>query len=237
MSMSIKDIFPIEKWDFMRKSILSGLSADELNSLMENRVEKLYRKGEVIIREGTVPEDVYYIVEGVVKKFKLSDSFKETIFYIANDGEMIGYRAVITGERYYDGATALEDSKIALIPKKDFLKVLNASTVFTNHLLRILSHEFSVMVNSINLVTQKSVRERMALQLILLREKYKSDFQPGMIVAITVSREDLGALVGTATEHAIRVLKDFKNKGILETKGTKILIHDIEQLIKIAGYY
>jgi CRP-like cAMP-binding protein len=235
--MSITDIFPIEKWDFMRKSILSGLLADEMNSLMENRVEKLYRKGEVIIREGTVPEYVYYIIEGVVKKFKLSDSFKETIFYVANDGEMIGYRAVINGERYYDGATALEDSKIALIPKNFFLNVLSKSPVFTNHLLRILSHEFSVMVNGINLVTQKPVRERMALQLILLREKYKTDFQPGMVVTITVSREDLGALVGAATEHAIRVLMDFKKEGILETKGSKILIHDIEQLIKIAGCY
>ena len=164
----------------------------------------------MIFKEGALPTGIFFIVESVVKKYKLNDPGKEQIFYVANSGALIGFHAVITGERYPDSAAALTESRIAFIPREDFLKVLDLSPTFTNRLLKILSHEFSVIVNGLNLVTQRPVRQRMALQLILLREKFKIDFKPGMPVVIDINREDLAALVGTATENAIRVLSDFK---------------------------
>jgi CRP-like cAMP-binding protein len=69
-----------------------------------------------------------------------------------------------------------------------------------------------------------------------MREKYKENFTPGMAVEINLSREDLASLVGTARENILRVLKDFKEEGILETKGRKIIITDVSKLLKIANY-
>jgi len=83
---------------------------------------------------------------------------------------------------------------------------------------------------------QKSVRERLALQLVVLREKYKVNFQPGMPVEINMSREDLASLVGTGRENVVRMLSEFKESGILETKGRKIIIKEVNQLIGIANY-
>ncbi|HZI69479.1 MAG TPA: helix-turn-helix domain-containing protein, partial [Hanamia sp.] len=76
----------------------------------------------------------------------------------------------------------------------------------------------------------------MALQLVVLREKYKVDFKEGMTVEINMSRDDLANLVGTARENVIRILTDFKEEGILETKGRKIIITDVNKLIAIADY-
>lgn len=234
--MSIQGIFPIEKWDFRQESILSGLPPGDLELLMQHSTAHVYKKGDTIFREGWFPQGVFYIVEGVVKKFKISDTGREQIFYVANTGELIGYHAIIAEDRYPDSAAALEESKIAFIPKEGFLKALKHSPVFNGRVLKILSREFGVLVNGLSLITQKSVRERLALQLIVLREKYKVDFRPGMPVIINMSREDLANLVGTATENAIRILTEFKEEGILETKGRKILIHDVAKLIKIADY-
>ena len=83
---------------------------------------------------------------------------------------------------------------------------------------------------------QKSVRERLALQLIVLREKYKVNFHAGMPVEINMSRDDLASLVGTARENVVRVLTEFKESDILQTKGRKIIVHDVNKLIKIANY-
>ncbi len=82
---------------------------------------------------------------------------------------------------------------------------------------------------------QKSVRERLALQLIVLREKYKVNFQPGMPVEINMSRDDQANLVGTARENIVRVLSEFKKASILETKGRKIIVHDVKKLIAIGN--
>ncbi|MCF3108340.1 Crp/Fnr family transcriptional regulator [Niabella sp. CC-SYL272] len=234
--MSIKGVFPIEQWNFGSNSIFSGLCLDDLDLLMRHQLEQVYKKGEIIFREGMLAQGIFYIMNGVVKKFKGNNHNKEQIFYVANAGELIGYHSVLSGDRYFDSAAALEESKIIFIPKEDFLNTLQSSKDLSGRLLKILSHEFAVLVNGLSLISQKPVRERLALQLIVLREKYKVDFQPGMPVVINMSREDLANLVGTATENAIRILTEFKEEGILETTGRKIFIHDVAKLIKIADY-
>lgn len=234
--MSIKGIFPIDKWDFKRESVFKDLPGKDLELLMANKTEQFYKKGEIIFREGSYPTGIFYIAEGKAKKYKLDKDNREQIIYVANTGELLGYHAVLSGERFPDSAAALEDSSIAFIPREDFLSTLDQSQVLSMRLLKTLSHEFDVMANSLSMFAQKSVRERLAVQLIILREKYKVDFKPGMSVEINMGRDDLASLVGTARENVVRVLSEFKDDGILETKGRKIIVLDVQKLIDIANY-
>ena len=232
--MSIRDIFPIDKWDFKSGSILADLPASDLERLMAHKSEHRYKKGEILFREGAYPSGIYYIVEGKAKKYKTDKSGKEQIIYVANTGELLGYHAILSEYRYPDSAATLEDSMVAFIPKEDFILTLQHSAVLNNRLLKTLSHEFAVLANSITLFAKNSVRERLALQLIVLREKYKVNFEPGMAVEINMSRDDLASMAGTARENVVRVLSEFKEAGIVETKGRKIVITDINKLIALA---
>jgi len=234
--MSINGIFPIDKWDFKSESVFVDLPLDDLALLTANKTEQVYKKGEIIFREGGYPSGIFYISEGKVKKYKLDNDGKEHIIYVANTGELLGYHAILSEDRYPDSAAAIEESKIAFIPKEDFITALEQSEVLSKRLLKTLSHEFAVLANSLSMFAQKSVRERLALQLIVLREKYKINFQPGMPVEINMSRDDLASLVGTARENVVRLLTEFKESDILETKGRKIIVHDVKKLIEIADY-
>ncbi|MFT3746815.1 MAG: Crp/Fnr family transcriptional regulator [Agriterribacter sp.] len=234
--MSIKGIFPIDKWDFKSESVLANLPEQEYELLAANRTEKLYKKGEVIFKEGAFPDGIFFIVSGKVKKYKLDQEAKEYIIYVANTGELIGYHAILAEDHYPDSAAALEESTIAFIPRQNFLEAVRQSEILNKRLLKTLSHEFAVLANSLSLFAQKSVRERLALQLIVMREKYKVNFKPGMAVEINMSRDDLANLVGTARENVVRLLSEFKEKGIIETKGRKIIVQDVARLIEIADY-
>ena len=234
--MSIKGIFPIDKWNFRSESVLADLPSKDLELLMANKTEQVYKKGEIIFREEAYPSGIFYVTDGKVKKYKLDKEGREQILYVANSGELLGYHAVLDESRYPDSAAALEESKIAFIPKEDFLDTLHQSDVLTRRLLKTLSHEFAVLANCLTMYAQKSVRERLALQLIIIREKYKVNFKPGMPVEINMSRDDLASLVGTARENVVRVLSEFKESGIVETKGRKIIVLDVNKLIQIANY-
>jgi CRP-like cAMP-binding protein len=234
--MSIRGIFPIDKWNFKSESILKDLPPEDFALLTAHKTEQEYSKGEIIFREAAYPSGIFYIVDGKVKKYKVDKEGKEHIIYVANAGEILGYHAILSEDRYPDSASTLEKSRIAFIPKEDFLNVLQQSAVLSKRLLKTLSHEFAVLANSLSVFAQKSVRERVALQLIVLREKYKVNFQPGMPVEINISRDDLANIVGTVRESAVRILTEFKEAGILETKGRKIIVHDVSRLIKIANY-
>ncbi|MCC6289797.1 MAG: Crp/Fnr family transcriptional regulator [Chitinophagaceae bacterium] len=234
--MSIKGLFPIDKWDFKSESVLANLPEREFALLTAEQTEKQYKKGEVIFKEGAFPDGIFFVVSGKVKKYKLDSDGREYIIYVANTGELIGYHAVLAEDRYPDSAAALEDSTIAFIPRSNFLEVVRQSEILNKRLLKTLSHEFAVLANSLSLFAQKSVRERLALQLIVMREKYKVNFKPGMSVEINMSRDDLANLVGTARENVVRLLSEFKGKGIVETKGRKIIVQDVAKLIDIADY-
>lgn len=204
--------------------------------LTRNKTEQLYRKGETIFKEGTYSSGIFYIVRGKVKKYKLFSDGKEQIIYVANSGELIGYHAILSESRYPDSAAALEETVVAFITREDFLNTLQQSPVLNYRLLKTLSHEFAVLANSITLFAQKSVRERLALQLIVLREKYKENYEAGMPVEINMSRDDLASLVGTARENVVRVLSEFKEGKIVKTSGRKIIVIDVNKLIAIADY-
>jgi CRP-like cAMP-binding protein len=234
--MSIAGIFPIEKWDFKSESILAALSAEDFDLLTRNQTEQVYKKGEIIFREGAYPSGIFYLTSGKAKKYKIDGEGREQIIYVANTGELIGYHAILAEDRFPDSAAALEESTISFIPKDDFLMVLQHSETLSKRLLKTLSHEFAVLINGLTLFGQHSVRERLALQLIVLREKYKVDFHPGMPVEINLSRDDLAGLVGTVRENVVRILSEFKQEEILKTRGRKIIILNVNRLVEIANY-
>jgi len=233
--MSLKGIFSMDNWDFKSQSILSDLPLEDMKLLNLDNVGHVYKKGDTIFREGTVPNGIYYIKSGKAKKYKIDKEGREQIIYVANSGELIGYHAVLADDRYTDSAATLEESVISFIPRENFLHAIEQSPLLSKRLLKTLSHEFTVFANSLALFAQRSVKERLALQLVVLREKYKKDFREGMAVEITMSREDLANIVGTARENVVRILSEFREEGILETRGGKIIIHDVRRLVVLAN--
>lgn len=233
--MSLAGLFPIDKWNFKSQSILNNLPEDEYAHLCSNMSEQRYNKGEVIFREGAVASGIFFIKKGKVKKYQVDRTGREQIIYVANSGELIGYHAILAEERYPDSAATLEECVITFIPKEDFLSTLEKSTVLPRRLLKMLSHEFAVLTNSISVVAQRSVKERTAITLIVLREKFKEETPFGEEIMINVSRNDLANMVGTGNENIVRFLKEFKVSGIIKTQGRKICIADVKKLIEISG--
>ncbi|RBL88341.1 Crp/Fnr family transcriptional regulator [Chitinophaga flava] len=233
--MSLAGLFPIDKWNFKSQSILTGLPEEEYMFLCSRMTDLRYHKGEVVFREGVIATNIFYIKKGKVKKYRADGTGKEQIIYVANTGELVGYHTLLAGGIYPDSAAAIEDSVIALIPREDFLQLLSSSRVLARRLLKTLSHEFTVLSNTISAFTQRTVKERLAITLIVLREKFKDETAPGEDILVQVSRSDLANMVGTGIENVARLLSSFKAAGILTTHGKKICITDIKQLVAVSG--
>src|SRR4051812_11623918 len=186
--MSLSGIFPIDRWTFTTQSILNVLSEEEHADLLAHHSNQKYLKGDVIFREGSVPSGIFLIRSGKVKKYKVDNLAKEQIIYVAGSEELIGYHAVLSEERYPDSAAAIEDSLISFIPQDDFIRVLRSSPAFNWRLLKALSHEFTVLANSISVIAQRTAPERLAIALIVLREKYKEEGGDEKDIVLNVSR-------------------------------------------------
>ncbi|MEH6306316.1 Crp/Fnr family transcriptional regulator [Olivibacter sp. CPCC 100613] len=233
--MGLTGIFPIDRWNFDTKAALDRLSEADFLHLSKNRSTQRYEKGDIIFRERAVPSGVFIIRIGKVKKYKVDVSGKEQVIYIAGEGELIGYHAVLSNDRYPDSAAALENAVLDFIPKEDFMDTLQRSPLFARLLLKAMSREFSVLTNSISVLAHRSASERLAIALIILREKYKPQ-GPHNESVINISRTDLANIAGVAKENVIRLLKEFKSADVLQTHGRKIWIKDIHALIERTNY-
>lgn len=227
--------FLSENFRLKKDQIFEGLTAKELEILIGSGVTHVYKKGEIIFREGGIPTGIFYIKTGRVKKYKATVKGGEQIFYICGEGELLGYHALL-GEEYYPDSTAtIENSEITFIPKENFLQVLRSSTALSNGLLKALGHEFSLFINNITNLATKSVRERLAFNLLILEEKFKQVDKPDIPSEIVLSRTDLANMVGTAKETLVRLLHEFKDDKLIETIGKSIRIINRKGIIKAAN--
>ena len=121
------------------------------------------------------------------------------------------------------------------IEKDYFLTVLSDSPYLQKLLMQNMSHDYTVFVNKLNFFAKRRIKERLALFLLILNEKFKSDEQISDEAEIKVSRMDLANFTGTSIENLVRMLKQFKEKKYIRTEGKSIFIHDFEALYLLSG--
>jgi CRP/FNR family transcriptional regulator len=180
---------------------------------------------------------VYCIKEGKVKVFKLGQQGKEQITAILKEGDLVGYRAMLGDSLFHVSVEALEDVVACHIPKSDFMAAFENDKNFHNKIIGELSNEVMGLTAIITDLAQKPVRERTAAALVMLRDVYKKGNEDAMPVDINLTRESLANIVGTATETLIRILHDFKEEGLIESKGRKLTVKNIKTLERIGGIY
>jgi len=216
-------------------SVFDGLCAHTISTVNGYKSTNVYRKGQILFHEGTRPLGVYCINKGKIKLYKLGNEGKEQIIQLAKEGEILGYRTMISEEVYPVSAETLEECHVCFIPKQDFLDMLSENQELYAKLFKHACHELGIMTQNVTNLAQKTVRERLAISLIMLKETYGVDHSENDKVVINLTREDLANIVGTATETLIRLLHDFKEDNIITTKGRKIIIENEKELIRIAN--
>ena len=212
-----------------RKGSLFGSFCDhEISQLEDNKSCAFYKKGQPLFIEGSFPRGVFCLNQGKVKVFARGDEGKEQIIHISKEGDIIGFRAMFSGETYKVSATTLEECNICFISKEDFLNMIDTNPILRNGIMKELSKELGERAIFLTNMAQKSVRERLAFALLILGDIYGEE-------QINLTREDMANFVGTATETLIRHLKDFKEEGIIEIHTRKLEIINKDKLLGLAG--
>ncbi len=216
---------------------LHGVNDATLDTLDTSKTCNIYKKGQRLIQEGTRPLGVYCIKSGKVKVFKLGQQGKEHITSILKEGDLVGYRAMLSDSLYHVSVEALEEVIACHIPREEFLKMFHGDKVLNNTLIKELSTEVISLTNVITDIAQKPVRERTAATLVLLNTVYANGQEESPNPEINLTRESLANMVGTATETLIRIIHDFKEEELITTNGRKITIQDLKALQRIGGIY
>jgi len=204
---------------------------EELKKLSNDRRIKSFKKKEMIFNEGSSPNFLYFLAKGKVKTFKSHEYGKEFITNLYKEGDFFGYIALLEDLPFAENAEALEDSDVLLIPKEDFYSLIYNNAGVMKKFIKMLSDNIIEKENQLVNLAYSSVRKRVANALVTLYDRYNK--QPEEKFNISISREDLANIVGTATESLIRTLSDFKEEKLIEVKSSNITILNYEKLKKL----
>lgn len=195
---------------------------NELKALSNDRKNKTFKKKQVLFHEGDYPNHIYFINSGKIKTYKINDDGKEYITGLHKPGDFIGFMALLEESDHNETAVALEETETFLIPKDDFTQLLHTNKDVSSQFIKMLASNILEKEKQLLDLAYNTVRKRVGDALIRLMDKYKNEESPNF--TISVSRDDLASIVGTATESVIRSLSDLKEEGLIQIQASKITI-------------
>jgi len=231
------ELFKAIESRFKKKQQSAGFNSSAGNS--EAVMDELRKKGklrpiankQIIYVEGDEPSHLYYLVKGQVKTYKRFKDGRELSSNLYHDGDFFGYESLCNGEAYADNAATLTESDIIQIPKTDFMEYLLNHQAVSKTFIALLSGNVRDKGKQMLQLAYSSVRKRVAEALLQVAAKFGDGVEDSC--TIRISRDDLAALVGTASETVSRMLADFKDEKLIDKTGNAINIRSIEKLRNI----
>lgn len=214
--------------------IFRDLTPQQLDDINYDKTCSTYKRGNIVFQEDHRINGFYCVMSGIIKMYKTGIDGKEQIIRFAKKGDIIGYRSILSNELACTTARVIEDALICYIPGEHLFTLINENPAFAMRLMQLTCMELGEANNFITDIAQKTVRERLAEILLLLKDKF--DLDQNQVLQISLTREELANIVGTATESVIRLLSEFKQDQLIELQGRKIKILNLAGLQKIASY-
>lgn len=183
--------------------------AGDLLSLSNDRKVHMVGKKQYLYFEGDDPLRLYFLRTGRVKTLRTDPNGKEFITGLYHAGDFFGYFPLLEAKAYADAAITLDDSELVYIPAEDFRQLLIANPAVSQQFIKLLAGRVAEREEQLVGMAYGSLRRRVADTLLRLCEH-----EPDHIIKL--SRADLAAMIGTATESLIRTLSEFKQDDLVE---------------------
>lgn len=184
-------------------------------------LKKTFDKNDLIFEEGNLPTHYYQIISGEVKMSNYNDDGREFIQGIFYKEQSFGEPPLFLNQNYPANAIAVEDAEILLLPKDNFMKLLQENATVSIKIIENLAQRlYYKSVMAAEMSTQEP--EHRILKLIdhgIAYFNFKKE-ENGYLINFT--RQQIGDLTGLRVETVIRTIKALEKKGVLKIINRKV---------------
>lgn len=210
--------------------LFHDLSGAELKFLLDRAVPLHFAPGQSIFVEGDPCDGLYVIQSGQVKIFKTSPNGREQILAIEEAGRSIAELPVFDGGDYPASASAISESTLLLVRKKDFQSLFLEHPDVGLKVLKVVGSRLRAMVNLIDELSFSSVRHRLAALLLRLAQTEGKKTEGGIVFHLPSTNQELAAKIGTVRELVSRNLGRLQTMDIIQVSGKRVTIRDLSKL-------
>jgi CRP/FNR family cyclic AMP-dependent transcriptional regulator len=209
--------------------IFSDLDQETLEKIVKSGVLQSFKKNSVILSEEDSGSALFVITEGKVKVFRSSNDEKEVILAMLNESDFFGEMSLLDGMARSATVMAIEDSKLFIIQRTEFLDLLKKYPEVSIALLTELTKRFRSSSMKIKALSLKDAEGKVATVLLQLADDIGKIRQGIVEIDDLPFQQELANMAGTSRETISRTLHSFAKKGLIELDGSKLKIIDYEK--------
>lgn len=214
----------------VRHCAVATLCIEEFDLINANRHEAVFRRGDIIIHEGSPTSHIIYLKSGLVKEHVNKPQHKEQILQIVKKFSYLGLTSLFGDKINHYSYTALEDISVCYIDISIFQQLIKQNGSFGYEILVSVARESLNNFNHYMNPSQKKIYGRVADAILYFSKIiYESEkFE------IPLTRQELADLIGISRENTIRGLAKFHEDNIITIQGRSIRINNLPLLLQIS---
>jgi CRP/FNR family transcriptional regulator len=202
-----------------------NLDANALKIFDTLAFTNVYPQGAVLFAEAQPVRGVFLVCRGSVKLSISAGDGKTLITHIAQQGEVLGLSSAFTGNPYKSTAETLEPTQVNFVRRDDFIKFVREYQDACVKAARQLSGECEANSDHIRaLGLSHSAAEKLANLLLSWTHARGRETDAGTRIQLLMTHEDISQLIGTSRETVTRLLKEFRDKGVIAIRGSTLTV-------------
>ncbi len=213
--------------------VFASLSEKELLAIVNDLRPKEYQKDEIIFRQGDESREVYFVLKGKVRIFKISPGGDETSIAIFSTNDVIGELAALDQQPRSATAKAITAASLLTMAESRFLDALQTMPRLSLGIARMLAQKLRWTSAYAESIAQFDAAGRLLHIILLHNERYGEELEPGKRYQLNVglNQSDLASMVGARREWVNRILSEWRRRGLLEFDGGVITILDLPRVV------
>jgi len=205
-------------------SWMEQLTPDQKEALISSSTILKFRRGETIIKQGTLASQIMFLEEGMAK-LNFMEADKDTTFSFATNGDFIGLMCSFVQKRLEFSAIAITNATVRIIDREVFENSIKENGKFAVYIVKLMSELTNGVVHTLISLSHKNVNGALSTLLLSLSRVYASNsFQ------IPFTRDEMAAALGYSKESIINTLSEFHRDKIINISGRNLVILQPETL-------
>ncbi|MBO0726342.1 MAG: Crp/Fnr family transcriptional regulator [Blastocatellia bacterium] len=208
------------------RCFLCNLSGEPLRAFDAISLTGLYPRGVKLFAEGQRPRGVFVLCSGRAK-LSIGSSNGRSLMRVAEQGEILGLSAALSGAPYDDSAEMLESGQVNFIRRDNLLNLLNGYPETGLHMAKHLSQAYMAVHEQMRaLVLSDSAAEKLARLLLSWIEKTGRQTEHNISLKISLTHGEIAQMIGVSRETVTRLLGELRDKRIIQLRGSNLLIRN-----------
>ena len=181
-------------------------------------------KKEFLFAQGEPANTIFYIQKGRLKLTVVSKRGKEATIALLGAGEFVGESCIAAAQPLRQAtATAITDSEVLRIARKDMVRVLHEEHTFSDVFVSfLLARNARIQADLVDQLFNSS--EKRLARILLLLAQFGKDSKPETVIP-KISQETLADMIGTTRSRVSFFMNRFRTMGFLKYNAGAMQVH------------